>query len=142
MSFKEKYDELTAEYLKTVDTLMANKRAFDGVFGLGHHPKDDKCHGEYYYNVKGLVDECIASGSAGEADEFFEALIKQDAVNPSGEDIQLMFVPLQGLAETLLPKVSEAKKAECAEWYKNYLPKRFLRLPVQNNLAKALGIKK
>lgn len=141
MSYKERFDELTNAYIERVSMLMKNKAPYAGIFGIGHHPKDDACHLEYYNTIKSLVEECCASSpSSDEADELAEALMKCDSELKEKAEIEMMFIPLQGFVKELVPFMSADKKSELSDWYKNYLPKKYLRFPVQNELCRALGI--
>lgn len=141
MIYADRLNSRIDQYIDRVNALMANKGMFDGVFGLGHHPKNDPCHVEFFEDVKKMVSECVAeSPSAEEADSFAETLIKANAVRGDLPEVQMMYIPIQGLAVQLVPYMSEAKKKELGEWFSNSVPKR-MRMPVQRDLCKAFGVK-
>ena len=141
MEYTDKLNAMIDEYIAHVEELMAKKGAFDGLFGLGHHPKNDPCHAVFYDDVKKLVDEFVAGEhTTEEVDSLAETLIKADAVRGDLPEVQMMYIPIQGLAIPLVPSMSESKKKEIGEWYVKYVPRR-MRMPVQANLCKALGVK-
>ena len=141
MEYTDRLNARIDEYIAKVEDLMLKKGAFDGLFGLGHHPKNDPCHGVFYEDVKKLVDEFVAgSHTEEEAESLAETLIKADSVRGNLPEVQMMYIPIQGLVIPLVPMLSEAKKKELGEWYVKYVPRR-MRMPVQNNLCKALGVK-
>lgn len=141
MEYTDRLNTRIDEYIARVNDLMSKKRAFDGMFGLGHHPKNDPCHAEFYDDVKAMVDEFVSGEhTTEEVDSLAETLIKADAVRGNLPEVQMMYIPIQGLVIPLVPKMSEGKKKELGEWYVKYVPRR-MRMPVQVNLCKALGVK-
>lgn len=143
MIYSEKFNLRTDEYEKQIDELMEAKSPFAGVFGIGHHPKNDPCHLVYYKDIQKMVDEFIASDpDAEEADDFAETLLKADFERGGSESFQMdmMYVPVQGFVISLAPYMSEAKKAELGGWFADAVPKR-RRLPIQKDVCKALGVR-
>ncbi|MDO5445163.1 MAG: hypothetical protein Q4F31_06030 [Eubacteriales bacterium] len=141
MEYTDRLNARIDAYIATVQELLSKKGAFDGIFGLGHHPKNDPCHSVFYEDVVKLVSECVESSpSSEEADSLAETLLKADSVRGDLPEVQMMYIPLQGQIIPLIPFMSEAKKKELGEWYAQAVPKR-MRLPVQKNACKALGVK-
>jgi len=139
MTYTERLNERIDAYIAQVNDLMANKRVFDGIFGLGHHPKNDPCHVVFYEDVKKMVEECVADKpSAEEVDEFAESLLKAEKTRGNLSEIQMMYIPIQGLVLQLIPMMSNAKKQELGAWYSKAVPRR-MRFPVQRDVCKALG---
>ena len=141
MIYSDRLNERIDQYVEKVNYLMANKKAFDGIFGLGHHPKDDPCHGVFFDDVHKLVEECIASSpSAEEADALAETLIKADSVRGNLPEVQMMYIPIQGQVIPLIPFMSQEKIQELGKWFSESVPRR-MRMPIQRDLCKALGVK-
>ena len=141
MTYTERLNERIDAYIARVQDLMANKHAFDGMFGLGHHPKNDPCHLEFYQDVKKMTEDCVAEPpDTAEVDEFAETLLRAHQDRGDLPEVQMMYIPIQGLVLQLLPLMSEEKKKELGEWYGTYMPRR-MRMPVQRDVCKALGVK-
>lgn len=141
MEYSDRLNARIDAYIAQVEDLMSKKGAFDGLFGLGHHPKNDPCHSVFFEDVVKLVSECAASSpSQEEADALAETLIKADAVRGNLPEVQMMYVPMQGQVVPLVPFMSESKKKELGEWLSASVPRR-MRLPVQKDACKALGVK-
>ena len=142
MKYLDMINSRLTQYEEKVDFLMKNKGKFDGVFGLGHHPKNDPCHIEFYNDIKKITEDIAddPSVTAEETDAVVEIIIKADSVKNSISGCTLMYVPMQGLAVPLISGMSEAKRNELGAWYSENNPRR-MRLPVQNDVCKAFGVK-
>ena len=141
MEYTDRLNARIDAYIAQVEDLMSKKGAFDGLFGLGHHPKNDPCHMTFFEDVVKLVGECVASSpSSEEADSLAETLIKADAVRGDLPEVQMMYIPMQGQVIPLIPYMSEEKKAELGAWFVQAVPKK-MRLPIQKDLCKALGVR-
>lgn len=131
-------DELIRSYIATVEALNKKARPFDGVFGMGNDVRKDPCHMKVYEDIQAAVEAAVAGGIyPEEADRAAETLLKAESSYTCPSCCGMMLTAFQGHIIPLTKHMSAAKREELRAWMDTTTPKR-RRLPVQNNLYKAL----
>lgn len=137
-SILQKITSATDEYIETTNTLIANRKFGEGIFGLNDHAKNDPCHMNYFNYIEKTVNEAVEGDiSREDAEDLTEYLLKAHSELKSNNLAAWMLIVIQKLAMPLIPLLSAEKKSELLEWYTEYVP-RLQRLPIQNDIVKAL----
>ena len=127
-------------YAKELMELYKKASPMAGVWGMGNHPRDDRCNEVFYYNVEKWVKEFLASKPSQEGVEaVVDWLLKLAQIHRDDNTFWFSFA-IQTHAKELIPLMSQARALELKAWYDDAYSVQE-RLPAQQEIYKALGKK-
>ena len=138
MSRIEEFRQLIAAYEAETDALGKQRRSIAGLFGMGKTPADDPCHDRLDKAVGEMCARAAEEDSPEEAAALAEAVLRAEHGFDGYDYARLTMIALQRHALLLIPRLGPVEKAALAEWYLAIYPRR-MRLPVQDQIVKALG---
>ena len=127
--------ELKRDYLEKAETAERSASPMAGAFGTKGGPADDPCHERYAEALRALLEDCDQA-----APQELAGLLGEILAPPARDcprSAYWMLLAVQGLAETLIPRIDRADARALAERYRRDYP-RYQRLPVQKQILRAL----
>ncbi|MCD7708976.1 MAG: hypothetical protein LUI02_03780 [Clostridiales bacterium] len=128
------------DYVEYTASLRKQYAPGAGLLGFGRGPKDDPGHMKFYDDAKALAETLAATEPSPEiAAEAVEFILHAEEENQKYDLAVWMLMAAQGIAIPLIPYLKPEDAARIRDWYGRRYP-RHKRLPIQNEVFKALGL--
>jgi hypothetical protein len=125
-------------YLSEGEALFTSAKVTDGLFGFGDDPKRDPMHAKFFEDVAALAQEMAdSSPSPQEAQAAVGWMLSAEETAKEFPTLSWMMVAAQQHVLPLVPYLTPEGAASLLREYDRRYPRR-LRLPIQNQVAKAL----
>ena len=125
------------EYEKELEVLHKKASPTAGLWGMGNHPKDDRCNDIFYENVEKWVEEFLESNpTQTDAETATEWILKLAQIHRQDHTYWFSYA-IQIHAEKLIPLIGQQKALELQNWYDEAYPK-VERLPAHAGIYKLL----
>lgn len=136
--YTELLREIRESYQAEVDALEKKKGFFDGMFGFGSSVRNDACNDRFDTKVNEILQQTLTDGATAEEIGDTVCWVLDQVLPQQGmEGIAINLMAIQRHCIPLVNALTAEKAGEISRWYeKNW--KRTQRLPVQNELLKAL----
>ena len=137
-----RYTELLLEareiYQAEVDALEKKKHVFDGMFGFGSSVRNDACNDRFDSRVNEILQQALTDGATAEETGDTVCCVLDQILPQQGlEGTAINLIAIQRHCIPLVCRLTAEKAGEIARWFEKTW-KRTQRLPVQNELLKAL----
>ncbi len=138
MEALEMLRERYVSYLQEVEKLEMDRKFGEGIFGLKGGPGDDPCHDRFAESLHAFYENYAAQKpDSASVRELMEYTCTAPLAHTKLRTAYWMLLAVQGLTQPLIRLLSPEDAGILADLYeKNY--RRFERLPVQNQVIKAL----
>ena len=130
--------ERIGEYLKKVETLEANRKPAEGIFGLKGGPKDDPCHDRFADDLGRLfADFSKQEPESSEVCAVLQELFLAADAHRDANSAFWMLLAVQGLGQELIGRLSASDAALLYDSLKKTYPRRE-RFPIQKQILAKL----
>ncbi len=135
----ENLQKLYDDYLDKAFTVERNRKPGEGIFGIGKKPSDDPCHVRFLEDLKDWLERFAGEEpDSSSVRDVLTLIYRAPKENPEPMSAYWMLIAAQGPTAPLIPRLSGADAAALnAEFAAAY--KRWERMPVQNEILKALA---
>ena len=138
MTTLEQLQELYAAYEPQAKDAKKKSSYFASVLGMANDHRNHPCHDQFYQGVSAVMQEFLTqSPSQQEAGAVLQWLLMTAADHKEQPTYWYLYA-IHGFADPLIPLAEPELCRQLHEQYNKAYP-RIERMPVQNNIYKALG---
>ena len=129
--------DIYAQYSHDVKELRQNASVFDGMFGMGNDPRDDRLHDVFYDYVGKWAELFLQQNPSGEDVAAAVRWILEAAALHRNEDVYWYYFAAQIHVKAMIPLLAADDCKAIRDWYQEHYP-RIERMPVQRDVYRML----